>query len=150
MKPKILDSLVSAAVCAIWLAATAPGVLAQGLPLAEQRFLRALESLEGRNAQPQAVVADCRRYFGAAGDVDQLRLVMAGFLDVPEATAMRAFCGALVEAVASGSLPSATVGKVMADNDEVTNAAAFGSILRQIYYAHRRGSSLLTLRKPQP
>lgn len=149
MKQKVFGTLISAAVCAIWLTATAPGIFAQVLPLAEQRFLRALESLEGRNGHPQAVAADCRGYFGTAGDVDQLRLVMVGLLNVPEAKAMPAFCGALVEAVASRNLPSATVRKAMADGDKVTSSAAFGSILRQVYYAHQRGSSLLTLRKPK-
>ena len=35
----------------------------------------------------------------------------------------------------------------MASDDEVTSAAALGQILRQVYYAHQRGSSLITQRK---
>ncbi len=145
-----LKQLILATFCVCAVVAAPASVGANPLSIPDRLFLQSLEELERRQLTRRAAAVDCMQYFDATEDVDNLRQVMVGFLEVPKSEAMAAFCEALVEAIASRRLPLAPIRDVMADESVASSTAAMGVILRQVFYAHRRGDSLMTERRRLP
>lgn len=128
--------------CAIGLSSLASLAAAEALSPADREFLESLEKLENHQGARDKVARQCRASFDGTDGIDDFRLLMVGFLRVPEAQVGRAVCDAMVKAVATRRLKLITIRNAMLSDDESVTASALGEILRAVYFAHGPGRGL--------
>lgn len=137
-----------------WCRALAPGLAAlalaalllqpaeaqSDLDAAEIRLL--VEGLQNGTLSFSYASAECARGLAEEADEENMRQVMATYLDVPDEIALAAFCDGMMRAIVAGDLGVDSLLAVNREKVDATMLREFGRILRVVYFAHRRSTSI--------
>jgi hypothetical protein len=101
-----------------------------------------VEGLQNGTLSFSHASAECTRGLAEETDNENVRQVMATYLDVPDSIALSAFCDGLMRAIVSKDLGVDSLLAVNRKEPDATMLREFGRILRAVYFAHRRTTSV--------
>ena len=133
--PQRLAYAFAVSAMALYIAAQAPADAQQ--IFAGQDIHKLVQDLRDGTLELSYASDQCRRDVMDDPDEQDIRQLMATFLDVPEDLSIQAFCTALVQALRDNELSEQTL---LAVNHQIKDAGAFmevGRLLRAVYFSHR-------------
>jgi hypothetical protein len=108
----------------------------------EKDIVRLVEGLRNGTMRPSFVSKECTQGMADTPDGEQLREVMATYLEVPDALALSAFCEALVQGIKTRDLTTEGLLLVSRQGKDAATFLEVGHFLRVIYFSHRLTTSV--------
>lgn len=136
---------LGAMVLVLW--ATQPTPVAATQPFVESEIRTLFEGLQNGTLQPSFASTQCHLGLRDDPQGDDLREIMAGYLEVPPETALPAFCDALVMVIRSRAITLESFLTIVRDRGDAASFLEVGRLLRAVYFSHLR-TSTASLKRP--
>lgn len=101
----------------------------------EDAFRSFVEGVQSGALPPALAIRECQRELEGQEEVDNVRQIMAGYLEVREAEALGVFCESLVRAVESDGMTAETAAVLGRQQMDAGFFQAFGRLLRAVHFA---------------
>lgn len=136
MKARLLRAFARPLAIAVVLALAVGSDPAAAQVADEAAFRSFVEGVQNGTLPPALAERECQRELAGQEETDNVRQMMAGYLDVPEREALATFCASLVRAARAGEVTLETAGTLGRHQMDADFFQAFGRVLRAVHFAH--------------